>query len=781
MMKLPDLSEGQRATPTPAGGVASYQPEDLGAAMAPGQAISELGNTIQGEVDRIGTLQAEDAYTKLRNWQLDQTVGPQGFQSLKGAAAVNGPQLPDITARFNDTAKEFGGNLFGVAATKFKARADIAGNQFKEDFLRHQVQQSALWSNEVTNTSIDAEIRSIAANYADDNAIGKSMVRINGLIDAHGQDPHVGLSAGAIGNLKIAALQKATAARLEAWSEVDPMAAYAHFKQNQSEIQDPEMRRITGHRLKEASFVVDTANTADRWVADALAQLPQQKAERNGFQTVVSGVMKREGGFNPSDGKAGQPVNHGINQGANPDIDVASLTPEKAQEIYKDRYWNKINGDSLPPALAVVAMDTAVNMGVPTAKEFLAKSGGDWKKFMALRQAKYDTLAADPELRRYQSTWAGRQSAVYTEAASADAPPAPDLSTIPNSRDVRAMLPLLLGKVDDEASKRFGTDTNNPDRVEWVNKMTAALVAKIGRQTTQLDAVQKQNQGDLIDFITGLRTGEKITNVSQVTGGAGSTGGLMPVNSVDQIYADPVMRAKWQMIDPQARVSLENLIHHNAIAGKGNDTLYWEAWNRIHAPEGDPKKIDFYQQMLDYAGPGKLNYQQISQLRQEIERNTTPGGRSANQMMSMGQHNAQSFFKSTPLFTAQPDRQIAATMRWSEDAGKKIDSYIEQNKPVRSLFMMDTPDSIVNPKYLQTYVDSTPSQFLSTQASAAKAGELLTPEKIAKLPQVPANMKTRDEANKWLLSLPPEVTYFRDENGIPRMVPGRPGQPPKGK
>lgn len=187
----------------------------------------------------------------------------------------------------------------------------------------------------------------------------------------------------------------------------------------------------------------------------------------------------------------------------------------------------------------------------------------------------------------------------------------------------------------------------------------------------------------------------------------------MPVTSTDQIYADPTMRAKWQIVDPQARVGLENLIHTNSVRDKGDDALYWQVWNRIHAKEGDPNKIEFYQQMLDYAGPGKLNYQQISQLRQEIERNTTPGGRSANQMMAMGQHNAQSFFKSTPMFTAQPDRQIAATMRWSEDAGKKIDEYIGANKSVRSLFMMDSPDSIVNPKFLQTYVDSTPAQGLA--------------------------------------------------------------------
>ena len=322
--------------------------------------MSELAGTVQQEVDRIGTLQAEDAYTKLRNWQLDQTVGPQGFTSLKGAASVNGPSLQDITGKFQQTSEQIGQGLVGVAATKFQQRAAVAGIQFKEDFLRHSVAQSAVWSNEVTNTSVDAEIRNIAANPLDDNAIGFSMARINGLIDAHGADPHVGWSKGQIDAVKIAAAQKATVARLDSWAVTDPVGAYAHFAENKSQITDPEVRRVTGNRLREAAFVVDTANTADKMVADALVKLPQQKAERNGFQNVIVGLLKREGGFNPSDGKSGMPVNFGINQAANPDIDVAGLTPEKAQEIYKQRYWDKINGDSLSPALAVVAMDTEI-------------------------------------------------------------------------------------------------------------------------------------------------------------------------------------------------------------------------------------------------------------------------------------------------------------------------------------------------------------------------------------------------------------------------------------
>lgn len=108
-----------------------------------------------------------------------------------------------------------------------------------------------------------------------------------------------------------------------------------------------------------------------------------------GFDAHIGGVLKREGGFVAKDGDSGAPANYGINQRANPDIDVANLTPERAKELYKTRYWDAIDGDSLPPAAQATVFDAAVNQGVGAAKQMWEQADGDVSKFNALRLQRY--------------------------------------------------------------------------------------------------------------------------------------------------------------------------------------------------------------------------------------------------------------------------------------------------------------------------------------------------------------------------------------------------------
>ena len=46
---------------------------------------------------------------------------------------------------------------------------------------------------------------------------------------------------------------------------------------------------------------------------------------------------------------------------------VRNLDWQTAREIYRKKYWNLIEGDALPPALAILVMDVAVNSGVRAA------------------------------------------------------------------------------------------------------------------------------------------------------------------------------------------------------------------------------------------------------------------------------------------------------------------------------------------------------------------------------------------------------------------------------
>ena len=54
--------------------------------------------------------------------------------------------------------------------------------------------------------------------------------------------------------------------------------------------------------------------------------------------------------------------------------DVKNLDWPTAKEIYKRNYWDKIRGDELPPAMAVLTMDVAINSGVKPAVKNLQRA-----------------------------------------------------------------------------------------------------------------------------------------------------------------------------------------------------------------------------------------------------------------------------------------------------------------------------------------------------------------------------------------------------------------------
>ena len=137
-----------------------------------------------------------------------------------------------------------------------------------------------------------------------------------------------------------------------------------------------------------------------------------------GFGSIMEHIFKKEGGYAANDGN-GSPVNFGINQGANPDIDVKNLTKEKAAQIYKQRYWDAIGGDSLPPNVALMAMDAAVNQGVGFAKDMIAKSGGDINAMAAMRRDRYEEIIQkNPSKAKYAKVWEDRVASALKQAGS---------------------------------------------------------------------------------------------------------------------------------------------------------------------------------------------------------------------------------------------------------------------------------------------------------------------------------------------------------------------------
>jgi lysozyme family protein len=106
------------------------------------------------------------------------------------------------------------------------------------------------------------------------------------------------------------------------------------------------------------------------------------------FLQAFAIIVGTEGGFtrngldpgNWDSGKCGvgecKGTKFGISSAAFPALDIALLTLEQAQEIYHRDYWSKIHADDLPPALALLAFDSAVNNGAGQAVRWLQTSAG---------------------------------------------------------------------------------------------------------------------------------------------------------------------------------------------------------------------------------------------------------------------------------------------------------------------------------------------------------------------------------------------------------------------
>jgi len=152
----------------------------------------------------------------------------------------------------------------------------------------------------------------------------------------------------------------------------------------------------------------------------------------NGPVGTFGAAVNRTFGFEGGKGtdSNGAAVNMGINAAANPDVDVNHLSRPQAQDIYKTRYWDAIDGDKLGqinPKLAHVAFDTAVNSGPDKAKELIAQSGGDPLKLLDLREQFLHRLAASrPEEfgPNIQKAWAERIARLRRDVLGGGAVPA---------------------------------------------------------------------------------------------------------------------------------------------------------------------------------------------------------------------------------------------------------------------------------------------------------------------------------------------------------------------
>lgn len=137
------------------------------------------------------------------------------------------------------------------------------------------------------------------------------------------------------------------------------------------------------------------------------------------FDKMLKFVLLREGGYSNNPNDKGGETNKGItyqtynsyrkSRGLSP-RSVKYITDEEVRDIYYNNYYKASGADIIQnPKLAAYVFDTAVNMGVSRAKEFLAKSGNDLNTYEQLRRNKYNQFVEyDSSQRCFLQGWNNR-------------------------------------------------------------------------------------------------------------------------------------------------------------------------------------------------------------------------------------------------------------------------------------------------------------------------------------------------------------------------------------
>lgn len=94
------------------------------------------------------------------------------------------------------------------------------------------------------------------------------------------------------------------------------------------------------------------------------------------FDQCFEKLIGYEGGYTLDPKDPGGETSWGISKRAYPAVDIKNLTRDGAKDIYKRDYWGRAQCDKLPPTLAFLLFDAAVNSGIGQAIRFLQRAVG---------------------------------------------------------------------------------------------------------------------------------------------------------------------------------------------------------------------------------------------------------------------------------------------------------------------------------------------------------------------------------------------------------------------
>jgi len=814
MATLPDPRGQVRDSPQPSTSVARYQATNDGeesiarANMAAagarltdagrdGNQLIALGIDVYNEQMRLDTLKAEDAINRLRASQQDLTIGNDGYARKQGSDAVQPTFFPQYMGKLETAAKDISGGLDNDNQREiFKRRAPVVSEQFKGGLLNHSFQQYGQLVDKTTADTIAVEGDNIAADPFNEMTAATSMARVSAALEA--QRKHKGWPA--TDPTAMAEASKAQDAilvkRVDAMAAMDPIKADAFLKANKANFRNIEIYRPLEARVAEQAVNMQANGTAATFVNDAIQGLVRQQSKAPAIEDGPAGSITDTG--MPSNAPKSVRQN---NPGNIVDVSTGQIrtyaTPAEGAAALETDLKLKLSGNS--PAYKrrfgtqpVTPERLAETWAPAAAKGNSQESTTNYGKAIAsaLGIQPGDVIANTPEnLAKVKAAITQFEAGSYSSGnmVTVGAPgqqPQFQTTITPTSKDLAAQLPALLNKVQDEATRLYGSNVNDPRRYAFVARTEAAIKSQLGSKVDQLTRIQKEDTDAISDYVQGL-SAQPVGDGMVATGGGGRAGGagMMRVTSIPQLQAmNPQLFAKFQRLPADAKTHIVALMEAAARADdRGDSQTYLDMRDRINLPEGDPKKINWPQQITQDPRFRGLTMGQWSALRSDLANAATDSGRTQNAVMQGGTRLVQSMFKSDQSLTMggiNPARADYATQLWQFAVDKKVAEYKAAGKDVRTLFDPDpkNKDSMVTPLAIAPFAQQaggagSPGAGMAEGAQAVRDGKV--PPIAAPAIEQPATITTREQLNTWLQSLPPEVTTFKTPDGKVYAVPPR--------
>lgn len=354
------------------------------------------------------TNQAKEAYFRL---SYDKDAG---FTNVRGKDAVERSSGKGLADEYAETYKEQISKISAglgndVQRQAFARRANDMASSLYGSAIKHEAEQGRVWADGVDESSVKLKLGEIGFNSANPakvaqlieggkdeqgNPVPGIRQHIQRIADRNGKpaewvDEKVrGMVSGAHKEIILRTMDKS------------PTAALAYLNNNLEAV---------GDHVVELQRTLRVAVDREQGNLKGEAIFSTSAPFGSTFDSIADKVLKIEGGYVANDAGKGE-TNLGINKTANPDVDIKGLTPAKAKALYKERYWNAIGGDALPPEIRAVAFDAAVNHGPSKANKMIAEAAGDPKRLIELRRTEYARLISENpgKYGQYEKSWNNR-------------------------------------------------------------------------------------------------------------------------------------------------------------------------------------------------------------------------------------------------------------------------------------------------------------------------------------------------------------------------------------